>query len=300
MNRISGCVLLAGSLFLASGTSFGWGKRGHEVVSLAALDLMETPAKAFFKRHAQAMAVLANVPDNAWKQGASRTVEAPTHFFQWDRFGTSPIATTIGDMTLAQTIQKMGKPYVDENGSAVWRVSGLYQKTVAALKARDWAKVLQIAGVTAHYVGDLSQPMHATSDYDGQSIGHRGAHRYFEATLMDKVSANDLIAQAEEAAQDVRSGYDRRDPDGTNVRFLRAMAVEEAKTSLSQLDEVYAAFGAADQDDRLKAYFGPCLGNGAALLSKVWDMAVEESGVTSGFPTRAIDVPEPAFIQPGD
>ena len=49
-----------------------------------------------------------------------------------------------------------------------------------------------MAGVMAHYIGDLSQPLHDTKNYDGQLTGQPGIHAFFETTNID---ANDHNAE---------------------------------------------------------------------------------------------------------
>jgi hypothetical protein len=44
---------------------------------------------------------------------------------------------------------------------------------------------LLLAGLIGHYVGDLTQPLHVTENFDGQATGQRGVHAYFEEEVVD-------------------------------------------------------------------------------------------------------------------
>jgi hypothetical protein len=282
---------------VGSHPAFGWGKTGHEVVNETAADLMRSPARAFFQRNKVALRKLANTPDTLWKRPPNAAAEAPTHFFHWDRYGTSPIADGISGFTLSQALTQLGDTFVKDNGSAVWRTAGLYKMLVAALRTKDWTRTLQLAGVLGHYVGDMSQPMHASSDYDGQSIGRSGVHRYFEATLLERSQRNDVLAGAEEVGSERRGVLEDEQRNAGYVAFIRGLVLEEGRSSQSELASIYSEFGDGTQnDDQLRGFFGPRLGDGAAVLAKVWDTAVEEADVTREFPHGVVDVAEPEFI----
>jgi hypothetical protein len=284
--------LLTAVCMLASAQAFAWGATGHQIVNEAATRLMSSPGARFFQRNAARLKVLANTPDDKWK-GSNYDEEASTHFFQWDNYQTAAAADHLDHLLFSQAVHDLGAAYVKTNGSTPWRVQQLFSKVVAALKARDFVKALQMAGTMGHYLGDMSQPMHATKDYDGQSIGRRGVHAYFESTLVDAQDRNTLFTDVVDAGGPIRQQLDDRfgaDAD------MRSMVIAEASTSLGRLDDVLALFGPSSQDDAgLAAFFPPCMGLGAAQLAKIWDQAVKSSGVTN-FPTGALTVAEPAFF----
>src|SRR5262249_36566434 len=49
--------------------------------------------------------------------------------------------------------------------------------------------VVLFSGVTAHYIQDAHQPLHAIDNYDGQLTGQRGLHGRFETELFDRYSS---------------------------------------------------------------------------------------------------------------
>lgn len=44
------------------------------------------------------------------------------------------------------------------------------------------------AGILSHFIGDLSQPLHVTVDYDGWDVLQGGLHSYFETDVIDEMS----------------------------------------------------------------------------------------------------------------
>ena len=277
-------------------SGFAWGHRGHEVVNAAAVALMTGPGAAFFQTNAAALTTLANTPDTLWKQ-TNYDQEGSLHFFQWDRYRDCPLAQNFDSYALSTVLQRLGSAYVKTNGGAVWRIAGLYKSLVQALHGHNWVRSLQLAGVLGHYVGDLSQPMHVTSDYDGQSIGRAGIHSYYETTLVNKVGQEVLVADAEDHGRSARQALDQIDRAGAAVPFVRKLAVSEGIASLDQLPALLADFQADPQDDdALRASFGDRMGAGAANLSRIWDLAFEDAGDDVPAPSAVLDVSEPAFV----
>ena len=138
--------------------SWGWGEPGHMVINRAAAQLMKSSAQGFFQANADSLAKLSTTPDLKWKQKATYAEEKALHFFQWDRYGASQLASLF-PLRLNAAILKMGQEYLDRNGTAVWRAAQLYKLMRQALQEGDCKRALQMGGVMGHYIGDLSQPM---------------------------------------------------------------------------------------------------------------------------------------------
>jgi len=284
--------------FGAGSTAFGWGQDGHRLINKAAADLMETGAADFFQKHADGLALTATTPDMKWKDRASYAAEAPMHFFQWDVYKTSTLGQTIDRVVLSQAMTSLGREYVQKNGSAVWRVDQIFRRLVIALKSKKWTEALQMAGVMGHYVGDLSQPMHDTKDYDGQSIGRRGIHKYFETTLVKKSDTTSLHSAVVAAGGPVRQELDAAAfrPADQGSKVVRMLSVREGKAGFGEMDEILEHFrGDEPNDDALTEFFAPRMGSGAATLARIWDMAAQESGVTQ-WPTAKFDIDHPEWF----
>ncbi|MBI3542731.1 MAG: hypothetical protein HY075_05585 [Deltaproteobacteria bacterium] len=74
---------------------------------------------------------------------------------------------------------------VTKHGTAPWRSLQLYDLAVAALKAGEVSKAIFYLGTMGHYVGDMSQPFHATLDFDGQASDAKGIHHVFEEAILE-------------------------------------------------------------------------------------------------------------------
>jgi len=259
---------------------------------------MTSPTTEFFKANKPALGRLANVPDVAWKSNGHYESERPYHFFHWDVFGNDRQAGQFNRMVISQVVQAFGQAHLNDNGSAPWRVSQIYERAVAAFKANDRVKGLQMVGVLGHYIGDLANPMHVSQDYDGQSIGRRGVHKYFETTLVDTVPANELADNAVRDGADIRINLDRGDlRGGTCLEQSRQLAINESSLALNELDDVLDNFSQNSQNDRaLAEFFGPRMGAAAANLAKLWDMIVIEAGVADSLSAQTIQVEDPEWF----
>ena len=281
----------------SSNPCFAWGSKGHYIVNFAASELSTSAAGDFFRENQETLGKFANTPDGLWKRKDTYEKERGTHFFHWDIYKKSNLLGDYAALTVASIVSKKGHEFVDENGSAMFRISDIYRRMVKALQAKDWDKVIQMAGVMGHYVGDIAQPMHVSSDYDGQSIGRPGVHKYFESTLVDQVPHDRLSGDVVDDGEGRRAGFVHRG-GRAGEGAVKSLVFHQGKVAFGELSGVLDHFDRdGSQDDRgLKKFYGPRMGFASAILATIWDMAVEEAGVESGFPTKALDVEEPAWF----
>jgi hypothetical protein len=292
--RISN-ALVSLVLALPASLAFAWGDTGHKTINVTAAELMESPAAGFFRTNRDALAAMATVPDVEWKH-SNYDQEKPYHFFQWDRYATSAFATA-QDVDFKGLLAAVGAGFVTTNGPAPWRAGQIYGRLVQALKAGQYARALQMAGVLGHYLGDLSQPMHNSSDYDGQSIGRKGLHIYYEVTLVDRVDARTLRDNVLDAGGPARQRLDAVNIDTTaadlGAESVRHLAVTEGQAAFADLGDLLA-----NPDDRdLTDTLAERMGAAAAVLAKVLDAAIAASGIdASSLPTPPQAVTAPAWF----
>ncbi len=221
------------------------------------------------------------------------------HFFQWDNYSQSSIANSF-PVDLNTAISKVGQKFINTNGSAVWRAAQFYDLMVKALSTGDCATALQMGGVLGHYIGDLSQPMHNTSDYDGQSIDDPGIHAYFETTLVNKQNQANLLTSVITAGGKPHPEVEPTALVGNDMDII-AMGALESQASLGVLPELLADFPVdsnSSNDPDLVAHFAPLMGRGAYVLARVWDLAFERAMAAgkNSCPSQSITVEQPNWI----
>ncbi len=162
-------------------SAWGWGKDGHEMVAAVGVQLAGVGSQ-FWKANLANMVRLTTAPDLLWKQGPTYRPETVTHFFQPDSYFKNPAQFNMIPHDFTQMLAKYGQTTVVNYGTAPWRVNQFYNAAVAALRAQDLRTALVMAGLMSHYIGDMSQPLHMTENYDGQLTNDKGIHKFFETT----------------------------------------------------------------------------------------------------------------------
>ena len=175
------------------------------------------------------LAHVANIPDIKWRSDSADVIalNGPTHYIdleylspdlRFDNFPKTiaeleerlrhncalPAAVEAKNNTCANANDPQ-KPLTSSSaGTVPWRIRQLHgmmrdsfaAASVATSGSKEFTKAIDDAllygGLMAHFVGDIANPHHTSSDHDGYAIGQGGVHVYFEAEV---VSALDLLLE---------------------------------------------------------------------------------------------------------
>lgn len=290
--RVSVFMFLVASTLCAPSRLLAWGALGHEIQAEAAVALMQSPLKTLMTPNTDALKRMVNVPDRNWKSGAGANDERPAHFFHMDFYQLSEIADEL-PLPLQNALDALRASVLHENGTALWRIAQVQGQLVNALHGGKWQEVIQMAGILGHYVGDLSQPMHVTSDYDGQSIGRPGIHKYFETDLLRREDRATLLAAVLKRASELAQGT-LRVADATPILD---MTYEESKVALQDLQPILRVFEEDDGSEaaRLLPMAVDGLARGALNLARAWDLAYAQTNAES-FPETSVSVKNPSWL----
>jgi TonB family protein len=206
------CLCLVGAP-----SSFGWGSKGHKMINKLAAESLPADVPAFLKtpEAINEIEYLGPEPDR-WRSRAEPELsaeQAPDHFIDMEladlvaplprnryEYIAALYAAGLTHPKLASQLQpdRVGfQPYITEE---VWeRLKSAMRdyRTLSAQPGADTrpveAAILFYAGWLGHYVGDGSQPLHVTVNYDGW-VGkdnpngyttEHGIHSKFESTFVD-------------------------------------------------------------------------------------------------------------------
>jgi hypothetical protein len=160
-----------------------WGSWGHQHINNAAVFTLPKEMRSFFYNHTDFVTEEAVVPDLRKFINGDRG-EGPKHFIDLEEYNYTDAAA------MAQSMKEAKEKYEDKrlqkSGSLPWQIEELYAKLVDAFKEKSKTKILYIAGDIAHYIGDATQPLHTTSNYDGQQTNQKGIHSFFESQLPEQ------------------------------------------------------------------------------------------------------------------
>jgi hypothetical protein len=218
-----------------------WGRRGHQIVGeTAALLASSEPNARFLKNQSFNLGYYANCPDFIWKHPATYAYEKPQHFMDMEifrrAFSNHPEIKNPFELSRKEFEEKF--PEVPpEAGRSFWRIREFYAnlegvsaklralKDDAPLEQRQklQEKWLLDAGLMAHYVGDLSMPLHVSENYDGHLSGQKGIHSYFEDLMVDELYP-EMAVEVAKAAQKQWPDFVKKNKDKTVLQLLEQLA----------------------------------------------------------------------------
>jgi hypothetical protein len=155
----------------------------------------------------------------------------------------------------------------------------------AASTSTDWALVLYPAGALAHYVEDLHNPLHVTTNYNGQETGNDGIHQRYEGVMISQHLDDLVIVPAPDACVQYASPIDAvfADIDGAYDCVDDLMA---ADTAAREIDPGYGS-----------AYYAALWNSTGSFTQELFQAASEM--VASGWFTAWVDAGQPPPILPG-
>ena len=188
---------------LAPSPAFAWGSAAHRYITRRAIDLLPPELKPFFEHHRDEIVLRSTDPD-VWRTAGWE--DDPNHFINFGvpEFGPYPFTALPRDLGAA--IEKFGTATLRKDGMLPWRAQEEFGNLRRAFEGftrhAGYAPgdVVLFAAVAAHYVQDAGQPLHATTNYDGQLTGQYGVHSRFESALFERFESKMTITPAAPAA----------------------------------------------------------------------------------------------------
>ena len=233
------CLLLTVSICIYAQVPsvHSWGWKTHQSIASTAISLMPHDLDWFFQTYSSTIVDYSNKPDS-WKY--SDPYEQYRHWYHID-------------------IPHDESDY--EDGVLPWAVEDNFNTFVQYLKENDWDHAAQLAGVISHYIGDASNPLHATSDYNPG-----GNHASFETTVDSHLG---------EINMDI-TGFVPQEIE--NV-FDSTMQLLNDSYSYTGSLSPYLEQGTLWNDEIIRDIAGNRLRTSAQLLANIWYTAVVRAGI---------------------
>jgi hypothetical protein len=166
-------------LLILPASAAAWGEKGHLMINRAAMDAASAKLPEFMNASREHIIYNAVEPDRWREEGRAsvmNTVQAADHFFDSELWG--PIATI--DPGRYSFMEKVTSRKIElvKIGYLPYAINENYEKLVNAFRFWRNAKTAEdresarenavyVSGVLGHYVGDGSQPMHLSVEYNG-------------------------------------------------------------------------------------------------------------------------------------
>jgi hypothetical protein len=182
------CLALPGLLLVLTvafpGTAGAWGYAVHRLINRNAISNLP-PEFAGFAQYAASLEALAVAAD---ERKCCVSGENIRHYINIDEFAEFHTGTF--PHQYAEAVSRYGLSRLESAGVGPWALENSYNLLVAAFTARDWTAAVAAAGDIGHYAGDLHQPLHLTSNYDGQETNQRGVHARYETRMTGRHMAD--------------------------------------------------------------------------------------------------------------
>ena len=165
---------------MSASTLFAWGEKGHYLSNEAATFGVPNDMPAFFYRAFPELIYLAYDPDR-WR-GAGESLDAvnpPDHFLDYEFVAPLELPPNryrfIAMLSSSGTLRKRGI-YNDTAGFLPWKIAEMAQQLEQEFRLwrnnpadRQFIErdIIHVAGVLGHFLGDSSNPHHATMNYNG-------------------------------------------------------------------------------------------------------------------------------------
>ena len=158
-----------------------WGPTAHRLANSQAVDTLPVEIRYFFEANRQFLGEHAGDPDQ-WI--VKDPYERKRHYIYLDKYGTFPYLDLPHGFKPAT--DKFSTRRINRDGLLPWHVGEYSLRLTNALKAQKWDEARLAAAALGHYVADTHDPLHTTSNYDGQLTGENGLEGRFGATLVDR------------------------------------------------------------------------------------------------------------------
>jgi hypothetical protein len=161
--------------------AYGWGLEAHVLINRAACTTLPEPLRRFFMKHQAFIGEHGMDPDTVLT-AQKKEAERINHWFDLDELDRFPFQGI--PRAYEQALAKYGRQRLEGAGLLPWRIAELYRELVQTMRASDWERVPLVAAHLGHYVADGHQPLHTTTNSDGQMTGNLGIHTRFEGELI--------------------------------------------------------------------------------------------------------------------
>lgn len=172
-------------LFLTASITlvFAWGQWGHKHISRAAVFALPENMRKFYYNHIDFITENAVIPDLR-RAIINDKNESPRHYINIEDFGKISFSSL--PKTTKEAFIKYDSVFLNKTGYLPWYIQTLTEKLTAAFRRRNKSEILFISSELSHYIADAHQPLHPSSNYDGQLTNQKGIHALWESFIPQK------------------------------------------------------------------------------------------------------------------
>lgn len=189
-------ILLLALAIMIFEEAWCWGFYGHKQINYLSVFLLPKEMLKLYKPNIQYLSDNAVNPD---KRRYIIPAEAPRHYLDLDKYGSSPWNDL--PRNWKDAVAKFGVDTLNAHGIAPWWIQVMLGRLTAAFKTKNKAAILRNSAEIGHYIADIHVPLHASSNHNGQLTGQHGIHGFWESRIPE------LLAEKEWDFFIGRAGY---------------------------------------------------------------------------------------------
>lgn len=258
-------IFLFFSLLYFSQNSYAWWQRGHDIICQASGHLVKNPElKHFLKMRGPTLSYMCNIPDTHWKQLPREitVIGNPTHFATLLKHSEANSNLILQELSNKKSALEF-KNFLQEFGSAWWRADQFYNLSFSFVKLNPEIKLIppkdksqlqdanlpynkaifqymQYIGIMGHFVGDIANPFHSSTNYDGYDNGHGGIHGYYEGEMVAAMGMDEVLEVHQRAELELKMAIQSQDK---KYKYLQGsdpvlMMQELSKISEPEVNEI--------------------------------------------------------------
>jgi hypothetical protein len=288
-------------------TASGWGDKGHALCARIAGHQLPQDLPAFFRNAVERLAYLSSEPDR-WRTSsiqALNQVSAPDHYFDLEAWGADPLPASRYDLVILSIKKNIvhydplaagskrgvsgGDKFVSDVGTAPYAVAETAAKLISTF--RDWREsttdtaaarairgqiedsIIYLAGVLAHYVTDLGNPLHCTVHYNGWVEGYPNPNGFPVGSAANGIHSRFEVdfVNSDVGEKDIEPLLSPPRHIGSWVSDMEAFL----RRNNAYVEQVYSldkagAFGSGKESSGAKPFVAARLADAASLLRDVW------------------------------
>jgi hypothetical protein len=254
------------TLYLVA-SAYAWDSRTHKLIARLAVDtLPQTSLRTALAGEENQLQDDAIAPDYALKRenGKAETIR---HYIDLEDYGPDPFANLNPD--IATMRQRYGESTLERSGTLPWTIEQVASQIQEAWRNGDCRSAETLSGYLAHYIGDASQPLHTTRDYDGIAQD-RGIHARLESATDASLNQLEPLARPQLKLIPVDSVW--------NVAIAEIRRAEALIPTITQADRAARATAPPNDyhayDRALMAQEAPLIAtqiaDASSVLASVW------------------------------
>ncbi len=243
-----------------------WDSATHRAITRLAIEaLPPSPLRSALSHNEAALETHSVEPDSVLKAEYGKAEER-RHYIDLEWFGADPW------YALNPDIKKMRRRFTDRTleraGTLPWTIEGVSDQVESAWRRGDCDAVVRLSGYLAHYVGDASQPLHTTINYDGYARD-RGIHARIELAVDHSLRELEPMAAREVRVEEINDVWtpviaEIRDANGLVGEVIRDDRAARDAGDYSGRDYQRAVM----HEDA--AMFARQIARAASVLASIW------------------------------